>query len=354
VSPNPLKLNAPQPPRNHPHPRGPHPRHYPQQATPREPKLVNPPPTINIPLKKSQPTEGLLQLCSHHSRSKIGAAASQLQQNRALITNTPRAPNFLKTLQVAANSTSINYAPINRKTAGLSSASKKPTFSVVIRDVPQDIPADDIGTLCPSLSIGKAWRIISRKTNRATSFIRVLSTDNKTVDDMLINGVALYGRTFECETSHPLQCPRCFQFGHGQADCTNKPICPESHLPNRCPAKEPSCSTCNGPHPAWSRACPSFKKIQVTDETPVLPVKIVDPLTAIVESADTESNPSENDATITIIKSLLTFMTKTLFDLFPMQRSKIQSILENTSKSVFNVVTKVSHSGHKIHFTFDQ
>jgi hypothetical protein len=92
----------------------------------------------------------------------------------------------------------------------------------------------------------------------------------------------------------------------------------------------------------------------VTDETPVLPVKIVDPLTAIVESADTESNPSENDATITIIKSLLTFMTKTLFDLFPMQRSKIQSILENTSKSVFNVVTKVSHSGHKIHFTFDQ
>jgi hypothetical protein len=94
--------------------------------------------------------------------------------------------------------------PFNRNTAGLSSASKKPTFSVVIRDVPQDIPADDIGTLCPSLSIGKAWRIISRKTNRATSFIRVLSTDNKTVDDMLINGVALYGRTFECETSHPL------------------------------------------------------------------------------------------------------------------------------------------------------
>jgi hypothetical protein len=75
--------------------------------------------------------------------------------------------------------------------------------------------------------------------------------------------------------------------------------------------------------------------------------------TAIVESADTESDPSENDATITIIKSLITFMTKTLFDLFPMQRSKIQSILENTSKSVFNV-TKVSHSGHQIHFTFDQ
>jgi hypothetical protein len=37
-----------------------------------------------------------------------------------------------------------------------------------------------------------------------------------------------------------------------------------------------------------------------------------------------------------------------------MQRSKIQTILENTSKSVFNVVTKLFHSGHKIHLTFDQ
>ncbi|KAH0822777.1 hypothetical protein GEV33_000014 [Tenebrio molitor] len=64
-------------------------------------------------------------------------------------------------VRVAANSTSINYAPINRKTAGPLSAPKKPTFSVVIRDVPQDISAGDIATLCPSLSIVKACRIIS-------------------------------------------------------------------------------------------------------------------------------------------------------------------------------------------------
>jgi hypothetical protein len=126
---------------------------------------------------------------------------------------------------------------------------------------------------------------------------------------MLINGVILYGRTFECETSHrptptPLQCPRCFQ-------CTNKAIL-------------------------------------VTDGTPFLPVKIIDPPTAIAEPTDSDSD-LENDTTITIIKSLITFMTKTLFDLFPMQRSKIQTILENTSNSVFNVVIKVSHTGHKIH-----
>ncbi|KAH0818646.1 hypothetical protein GEV33_004145 [Tenebrio molitor] len=206
--------------------------------------------------------------------------------------------NYNKTALVAANSPTITIAPINRKTPGPASAPKKPTFSVVVRDVPQDISAEEIAALYPPLSIVKAWRIVSRKSNRFTSFIRVLSTDKLTVDYMLINGIVLYGRTFECKTSHPptptpLQCPRCFQFGHGQAECTNKaicPKCPESHPPNRCPAKEPSCSSCNGPHPAWSRACPSFKQILVTDETPVLPVKIIDPPTAIAEPTDSDSD----------------------------------------------------------------
>jgi hypothetical protein len=134
----------------------------------------------------------------------------------------PIAPNFIKTLQVAANSLTITIAPINKKNPGPASAAKNPpSFSVVVRDVPQDIAPEEIATLCPSLSIVKAWSIVSGKTN-------------------------------------------------------------------------------------------------------------------------------------TIIKSLITFMTKTLFDLFSMQRSKIQTILENTSKSVFNVVTKVSHPVHKIHLTFDQ
>ncbi|KAH0814449.1 hypothetical protein GEV33_008341 [Tenebrio molitor] len=241
--------------------------------------------------------------------------------------------NYNKIALVAANSPTITIAPINRKTPGPASAPKKPTFSVVVRDVPQDISAEEIATLCPSLSLVKAWRIVSRKSNRPTSFIRVLTTDKLTVDHMLINGIILYGRTFECETSHPPP----------PHPCSAPAICPESHPPNRCPAKEPSCSSCNSPPPAWSRACPSFKQILVTDETPVLPVKIIDP------PAD-----SDSDTTITIIKSLITFMNKTLFDLFPMQRSKIQTILENTSKSVFNVVTKVSHSGHKSHLTFHQ
>jgi hypothetical protein len=101
----------------------------------------------------------------------------RVNYNKTVITKAPLAPNFVKILQVAANSPTITIAPINWKTPGPASASKKPTLSVVIRDVSQDISAEEIATLCPSLSIVKAWRIVSRKSNRPTSFIRVLTTD---------------------------------------------------------------------------------------------------------------------------------------------------------------------------------
>jgi hypothetical protein len=85
------------------------------------------------------------------------------------------------TLRVTANSPSITSTPTNRKNPAPASAPKKPTFSVVIRNVPHDISAEDNATLCPSPSIVKAWRIISRKSNRATLLSQVLTT-NKLID----------------------------------------------------------------------------------------------------------------------------------------------------------------------------
>jgi hypothetical protein len=102
----------------------------------------------------------------------LGLKSIQLRVNynktALVITKAPLASNFVKTLQVAANSPTITIAPINRKAPGPASAPKKPTFSVVVRDVPQDISAEEIAALCPPLSIVKAWRIVSRKSNRPT------------------------------------------------------------------------------------------------------------------------------------------------------------------------------------------
>jgi hypothetical protein len=113
-----------------------------------------------------------------------------------LILPTALSDNFQKSLQAATNCPNIVIAPHQQKKPW------KPTFSVVIRNILLDITPDDITTLCPSLSIVKAWRIISRKTDGPMTLIRVLTTNKDTIDDMLINGVELFGRTFECETSN--------------------------------------------------------------------------------------------------------------------------------------------------------
>jgi hypothetical protein len=73
-----------------------------------------------------------------------------------LILPTALSDNFQKSLQSH-----------NRKNPGHQAAPKKPTFSVGIRNIPLDIT--------PDISIVNAWKIISRKTYRPTTFIKVLT-----------------------------------------------------------------------------------------------------------------------------------------------------------------------------------
>jgi hypothetical protein len=86
-------------------------------------------------------------------------------------------------------------------------------------------------------------------------------------------------------------------------------------------------------------------------------VKIIDPPAEFAvpcsPSDDSEASDPLMEAPLAVVKGIISFTMKALFDLFPLQKAKIQKILEETSKAVFNVTTKVSHSGHKIHFTYD-
>jgi hypothetical protein len=80
----------------------------------------------------------------------------------------------------------------------------------------------------------------------------------------------------------------------------------------------------------------------VTDKIPVLPVKIVNPPSELAEAADIETDPEDRFRDQGPFRPVL-----------HAEGSKIQAILEQTSKAVFNVITKVSHSEHNIHFTYD-
>jgi hypothetical protein len=158
---------------------------------------------------------------------------------------------------------------------------------------------------------------VDSETNKPTSFIRVLSTGEETVDDTLFNGVDLYGCTFVCETSHPptptpLQCPRCFQFGHELAESTNKP-----QMSRMSPSQQ---VLRQGALLPWSCSCPKLKQVKVTDETPVLPVKIdTPPLRELSEPVNIETDPKECETFTAVTRGLVTLLTKAQFDLFPME-----------------------------------
>jgi hypothetical protein len=98
-----------------------------------------------------------------------------------------------------------------------------------------------------------------------------------------------------------VQCPKCFGLGHNQSECKNRQICPN---------------------------CP--------DEHPRFSIKIINPPAEFADPVDPDSSNAEPEYTSTVVQPLMAFLTKTLFDLFPLQRPKIQAILEQTSQAVFS------------------
>ncbi|XP_064214551.1 uncharacterized protein LOC107399155 [Tribolium castaneum] len=201
-----------------------------------------------------------------------------------LITSAPITPAIINQFRTASGDANITVDPINKKSLN-TPFPKVPTFSVVIRIVEHDITEADIINQNPILKINRRHRIISKKTNRPTPLIRIISDDKPTIDHLLTQGITIFSRVYDCEVSHPppptpLQCSKCFQLGHGPNDCPNKPICPkcpESHHPSKCTVITAKCPFCQGSHPAWSRQCPVIKETPITENTPFVPTKIIDP-----------------------------------------------------------------------------
>jgi hypothetical protein len=73
---------------------------------------------------------------------------------------------------------------------------------VEIKNVSSEITAEDVIQYVPELQIKKAWRIISRKTHKPTSLIRIVTDDEDSLDKLLMDGIELYGHVHKCETLH--------------------------------------------------------------------------------------------------------------------------------------------------------
>ncbi|GFU70758.1 uncharacterized protein TNCV_493211 [Trichonephila clavipes] len=62
---------------------------------------------------------------------------------------------------------------------------------------------------------------------------------------------------------NPLRCFNCQRYGHSKNVCRGQPTCPRcgevGHDSNDCSKKE-RCVNCKGEHPAYSRACPTWRQ----------------------------------------------------------------------------------------------
>jgi hypothetical protein len=319
----------------------------------------------NIPAEFAGQKKFHTLLTTHLLVRNINKLVVNWNKTAFLITSLPLHDKFAQNLIAATGSKTISCCPLKRKTeapnnTGNNSTPKKPLLSVVVKGVDHDIDERDIRDQLDALPLAYKliWRIKSRKTNNFTNLIRVTTENTNTVDFLLTHGLVLYGKHHQCEPSKPptptpLQCSKCFQLGHHVTACPNKPACPkcpQTHAPNKCEAVISTCLLCGGPHAAWSRSCPSIKTAPITEATPIAPTIVMNPPAVIADPDTTLNEPVE--PTISA-KQTIAFVTKILYDLFPLQRPKIHELIELTASKILNTRTRINHTGQRIYFTFE-
>jgi hypothetical protein len=93
-----------------------------------------------------------------------------------------------------------------------------------------------------------------------TYLVRVLTSEQDTIDHLLTTGAYIYRRRYRVEASRtqppqPIRCDKCQQFNnHVTSNCPNKPVCgycSQEHPTRTCPnaTAPPKCNTCSEQHP---------------------------------------------------------------------------------------------------------
>lgn len=191
--------------------------------------------------------------------------------------------NTLKNLQTNKKISNFSEtAPYNKP----NQMTKIPTqsYSGVIASVERDIPDLQILNHLKNTNINIIYckRIISRKTNQPTSFIRINTHNLATYEKLINEGVFYKSRHYPVYPSQPPQpapmpCSRCLKFTHRTEDCKT-PLqclkCQGNHQTNKCQSQAPpKCAGCGSEdHQAWSFQCPN-RPVKPIQGIPNLPVK---------------------------------------------------------------------------------
>ena len=136
-----------------------------------------------------------------------------------------------------------------------------------LKHVDQEITEKEIEeALVESIfSFEKFQRIILKKDNRPTKSVKIFLSDRHNRDTLVKSGLKIGFLKFEAKralpSNKPLQCFRCWSYGHTSKFCRREELCrkcAEHHSLITCPNQLIKCANCNLPHEANNVQCPKY------------------------------------------------------------------------------------------------
>ena len=297
----------------------------------------------------------LTQLLKYVPRTSI----SRITPTRnGMIIQTPD-PNFATTLrnkhsyEIFGSNASLSRLEPKRLTQP-QPPRRQPMLSVVIRGVDPEITDTEAEQelQLEGHTITKCIRI-KTKLGTPSYMIRVLTTHQATIDDLLHTGAYIYKRRHRVEPSHtspplPVRCERCQVYNNHQTiHCRNDPkcgYCSGPHNTKECSnlQQPPNCATCGDRHPTFSYKCKGRPTPEPDQPNLIVPLKVPEqpsqqPITSVHQS-------------ITIDQAL-TLLTLTLQNLLPFDRPNIIREITYAAKELFQISFQATYSGPYVHFS---
>ena len=200
--------------------------------------------------------------------------------------------------------------------------------SLVVRNVPLDITDNEfMDLLQKDHKIKNAKRIISSKTGRRTSLVRIWTNCQETASALLRDGLIL--DLIACEVEESLEAPRvtrcfkCQNYGHTAQNCPNDRVCPNcsgDHGAADCPKDKLKCKNCMGDHKASDKKCPKYIE------------QLKSASAARMASNTSQPNPATKNGLISYAEAVQSTIQSTA----EAETSKIKKTIEDSVQEQFN------------------
>lgn len=231
------------------------------------------------------------------------------------------------------------------------------SYSVIIANVELEVEDKTIGEILNEHKLEHRYcrRILSRATNKPTSFVRIITGSQNTFETLLTEGLYFNYRHYPVYPSKPppptpKPCSRCLAFDHTTEFC-NTPIkcskCLGTHSTNKCSSTlPPKCTSCGSEeHQAWSFKCPNRPKAPI-DGIPNVQIKSLNKKSHEIS----EKNKKHRiHSPVTIHDMVINTYINEINDPNNKSREELLAKLRKRFINNFNVDTTAVFSGNRVY-----